>query len=84
MLLHHRNVLSWYTDPAQHEEVAKFDQAAQAQMRAETEEESFISYTNCTREDPIEYRYKGSARIAKLRELKRKWDPQGVFTKELL
>ena len=76
--------MSWYTDPAQHERVAKFDRAAQAQMRVGTVEEDFISYTNCTREDPIEYRYKESARIAKLRELKKKWDQKGVFTKELL
>ena len=50
-------------------------------MRVGTKDEAFISYTNCTPEDSIEYRYKGAARIAKLRDLKRKWDPKGVFTR---
>ena len=78
------NILIWYTDPAQHEEIARFDLAAQAQMRVGTEEKAFVSYTQCTRKDPVEYRYKGSERVAKLKELKRKWDPTGIFTKQLL
>jgi len=84
LTFHNRNVLSWYTDPAQHEEIARFDREAQALMRVGTEEKSFVSYTNTTREDPIEYRYKGAERLEKLRELKKKWDPTGLFTKELL
>ena len=53
-------------------------------MRVGTEEKDFISYTNSTRADPIEYRYKGPERLDKLRWLKKKWDSGGVFTKELL
>lgn len=53
-------------------------------MRSGTEEKDFIAYANGSREDPIEHRYKGLERLEKLRSLKKKWDPLGVFTKELL
>lgn len=79
-----RNVLSWYTDPSQHDELIRLDKAAQAQIRAGVEESSYVSYTNTSRDDPLEWRYKGAERVARLRELKKKWDPEGVFTKELL
>ncbi|KAI4864585.1 FAD-binding domain-containing protein [Hypoxylon rubiginosum] len=64
------NILSWYTDSANHE--------------FGTEEEAFVSYTNTTREDPIEYRYKGIGTVDRLRSLKRRVDPTGIFTRELL
>lgn len=60
------------------------DQKAQSSMRAGTEGDRFVSYTNTTREDPIEYRYKGSDRIERLKLLKRQFDPSGIFTNELL
>ena len=78
------SALGWYTDPSQHEKMAQFDREALAQMRVGTEEAAFISYTNTNRYDPIEYRYKGEERVARLKALKREWDPKGVFTKELL
>ncbi|KAI0835703.1 FAD-binding domain-containing protein [Hypoxylon sp. FL0890] len=78
------NVLSWYTDEANHEFVSDMDQRAQAAMRAGTHEEAFISYTNTTREDPLEYRYRGADRVKRLKALKQEFDPTGVFTKELL
>lgn len=78
------NVLGWYTGPSQHEKMARFDRDAQAQMRIGTKQSDFVSYTNTSREDPIEYRYKGEERLEKLQELKLEWDPTGVFTKELL
>ena len=53
-------------------------------MREGSEEETFIAYTNAHRDDPLEYRYKGADRIAKLKELKKRWDPSGCFTKEFL
>jgi FAD/FMN-containing dehydrogenase len=52
--------------------------------RAGDREDEFISYTNTCRDDPIEWRYKGQDRIARLKALKKQWDPTGVFTKELL
>ena len=53
-------------------------------MRRGTEQSSFITYANASRAVPIEERYRGSESLAKLKELKRKWDPNGAFTKELL
>ncbi|KAI1411879.1 FAD-binding domain-containing protein [Hypoxylon sp. FL1857] len=78
------NVLSWYTDPANHELVSSLDRRAQAAMRAGTQQEAFISYTNTTREDPLEFRYKGADRVKRLKLLKKEFDPTGVFSKELL
>ena len=78
------NALGWYSDPSQHEKIAQFDREAQEQMRMGTKETAFISYTNTSREDPIEYRYKGEERVKKLKSLKKEWDPTGVFTRELL
>jgi len=78
------NLLSWYSDPKYHEKILQFDQKAQAQMRKGIEEKDFVAYTNTSRTDPLEYRYKGEDRIAKLKALKRKWDPNGIFTKQLL
>jgi len=79
-----RNVLSWYTDPAHHEGVAQLDREAQAAVRTGTEEKDFVTYVNSDRLDPIDYRYKGSERQAKLRKLKQAWDPNGIFTEEFL
>jgi len=76
--------MSWYTDPKQHEKILQFDQKAQSQMRKGIEEKDFVVYTNTSRTDPLEYRYKGEDRIAKLKALKKKWDPNGIFTKQLL
>ena len=42
------------------------------------------AFPNHTRTRPIEERYRGEARVAKLKELKKHWDPQGVFTTEFL
>lgn len=60
------------------------DKRAQAIGRKGDKEDEFISYTNTCREGPLEWRYKGQDRIARLKTLKKKWDPKGVFTKELL
>ncbi|RYP49056.1 hypothetical protein DL768_005146 [Monosporascus sp. mg162] len=78
------NVLSWYTDSANHDFVAMMDRKAQVAMRVGTEEGDSVSYTNTTRDDPLEYRYKGADRIRKLKALKNQLDPTGIFTPELL
>ncbi|RYP23001.1 hypothetical protein DL767_008926 [Monosporascus sp. MG133] len=78
------NVLSWYTDSANDDFVAMMDRKAQAAMRVDTEQDDFVSYTNTTRDDPLEYRYKGADRISKLKALKKQLDPTGIFTQELL
>ena len=53
-------------------------------MRVGTTQKAFVSYTNTSREDPIEYRYRGTDRLAKLSALKKEWDPKGVFTETFL
>jgi len=78
------NILAWYTDPSLHEKVQEFDRRAQAIMRSGTKEDAFISHTNTSRDDPIEYRYNDPAAVRRLRELKQHWDPDGCFTKEFL
>ena len=62
----------------------QYDEAAQKQMRVGTVQKAFVSYTNTSREDPIEDRYKGTERLAKLRALKKEWDPKGIFTETFL
>lgn len=89
-IMHHddfqmnRNVLSWYTDAKDHDYVAAIDKKAQEATLVGTDEAAYVSYTNTNRDDPLEYRYKGSERIARLKALKSKYDPTGVFTKQLL
>ncbi|KAK7955670.1 fad binding domain-containing protein [Apiospora aurea] len=70
------NVLSWYTDAKNHGYVDEMDKEAQAATRAGTNEADFVSYTNTSRDDPVEYRYKGTERIAKLKTLKARHDPR--------
>ena len=53
-------------------------------MRSDTKEEAFIAYTNTTRDEPIENRYKDPIAVSRLKELKLLWDPDGCFTRELL
>ena len=53
-------------------------------MRSDTKEEAYVAYTNTSRDDPIEYRYKDSEAVKKLKELKKRWDPNGCFTQQLL
>ncbi len=74
----------WYTDAGLHKKILEFDQRAQTIMRSDTREDAFIAYTNTSRSDPIEHRYKDAAAECKLKDLKRRWDPDGCFTKDLL
>lgn len=48
------------------------------------EQREISSYQNATRETPIETRFPGEGRLERLKALKKKWDPDGVFTKEFL
>ena len=53
-------------------------------MRGGHQEADWIDYQNSTRDGPVENRFKGEDRLARLRMLKREWDPMGVFTREFL
>lgn len=79
-----RNILTWYTDPSLHDKVLDFDKRAQAIMRSDSREDAYIAYTNTSRNDPLEYRYKDAKSRETLRRLKAEWDPDGCFTKEFL
>ena len=80
----HSNILTWYTDPNLHKDILDIDKKAQAIMRSDTKEDAFVAYTNTSRDEPIEHRYKDPAAVRKLKDLKRHFDPHGFFTKELL
>lgn len=53
-------------------------------MRSDMKGEVFVAYTNTSRDDPVEYRYQDPEAVMKLRLLKKRWDPDGCFTKQLL
>ena len=44
----------------------------------------WADYQNGTRSGPVELRFRGKDRLERLRQLKKKWDPTGVFTNQLL
>jgi hypothetical protein len=48
------------------------------------QEEEKASFLNHNRTAPLDRRYKGEARQRKLKTLKKTWDPNGVFTTQLL
>ena len=64
--------------------VDEHDKRTLSIMRGEDEESDWIDYPNGVRSGPIQARYRGEERLAKLRSLKRHWDPTGIFTKEFL
>ncbi|KAL8726654.1 MAG: hypothetical protein Q9181_005968, partial [Wetmoreana brouardii] len=64
--------------------VSRFEQRAIETMRLGTDLESYIDLPHGTRTGPIERRFRGAQRLSKLRALKREYDPEGVFTRELL
>jgi hypothetical protein len=53
-------------------------------MREGQKESGYMDYPSTNRSAPINRRYPGADRLEKLSLLKRKWDPQGVFTREFL
>lgn len=74
----------WDTDPMTRTYLESMDYKAHAMMRAGVPEDDYISYTNASRNDPLEQRYKGADRVARLRALKMQYDPAGIFTRQLL
>ncbi|KAH6719336.1 hypothetical protein BKA61DRAFT_669665 [Leptodontidium sp. MPI-SDFR-AT-0119] len=79
-------LLSSYGDPQSHDGVSRIEQAALEDIRqAYGQEESEIAaYPNFTRDGPISRIYRGEERLCKLERLKKKWDPEGVFTRIFL
>ncbi|KAL3459522.1 FAD binding domain-containing protein [Aspergillus heterothallicus] len=73
----------WYTNPENCAKVDAYNDECIAVVRG-PDKSQYIDFQNATRSGPIEYRYPGEERLARLRELKRQWDPKGVFTRQLL
>ncbi len=70
-----RNNLIWHTDPRSRSKVV---------TRSGQNLADLVDFQNGTRAGPIEHRYRGTERLARLRKLKQAWDPTGVFTDQLL
>ncbi|KAL3485326.1 FAD binding domain-containing protein [Aspergillus germanicus] len=62
----------WHTDPENREKVDQFNNECLALVRGPDESQD-VDFQNGTRSRPIQ-----------LRQLKRGWDPKGVFTRQLL
>ncbi|KAK7001631.1 hypothetical protein R3P38DRAFT_2558324 [Favolaschia claudopus] len=77
-------LVSWYTNPESHAEVYRIEQEVLALMRQSQTKENEAAFQNWTRDEPLERRYRGSERLEKLKMLKKKWDPKGIFTSQLL
>ncbi|KAB5560303.1 hypothetical protein GE09DRAFT_86962 [Coniochaeta sp. 2T2.1] len=76
--------LCWASEASALEGAVKVAEETMAYVRRDQPKEAYSFYQNFSRTAPIEERYKGAERLAKLRGLKKKWDPKGVFTKQLL
>lgn len=86
VLTYCRNNLIWHTDASNIVKVSEYNSKAISLMRAGSgqEEADWIDSQNHVRTGPLGQRFGGNERVAKLRELKRLWDPSGVFTRILL
>ncbi|KAJ7609357.1 hypothetical protein DFH06DRAFT_1346381 [Mycena polygramma] len=76
--------LSWYTEAASHEDVFRIEQEMIAYFRSHYPGEQPVTYQNWSRDVPVGQLYPDVGKLARLRALKNKWDPKGVFTKLLL
>ncbi|KAK8022292.1 FAD binding domain-containing protein [Apiospora rasikravindrae] len=78
-----QNNLIWHTDPAAREQVDMFNDECIRIMRGPDRSE-YADFQNGTRTGPLELRFRGPGKLDKLKALKLKWDPVGVFTRQLL
>ena len=65
-------------------EAAKYSENFIAMWEEGQREEEKTSFLNHNRTAPLDRRYRGEARQTKLKMLKKTWDPNGVFTTQLL
>ena len=79
-----QELLSWYTNPSSHDGVRQIEQDTLKYFRAHYDGEKEVTYQNFSRDEPLECYYEEPEKLEKLKQLKKKWDPQGVFTKMLL
>ena len=78
-----RNNLIWHTDVSNRQKVDEYNARCLSIMRGSNPSE-WADYQNRTRDGPIELRFRGKERLARLKTLKKQWDPTGLFTSQLL
>ncbi|KAI0102015.1 hypothetical protein GGR51DRAFT_528291 [Nemania sp. FL0031] len=78
-----QNNLIWHTEVRNRERVDELNDQSIALMRG-TDASEFADFQNGTRTGPIAWRFRGPGKLEKLKALKRRWDPKGVFTSQLL
>lgn len=76
--------MSWYTNPESSAEVDNAESVALAAVTEGFKEDEIHTYQNFSRDTSLESRFGSKERVEKLKALKKKWDPKGVFTTELL
>jgi len=76
--------LSWYMDEASTEAVNEWEAESVRLATTGFEQYEVETYQNFSRDTTLESRFPGVERLDKLKALKRKWDPNGVFTKVFL
>ncbi|EAT82263.1 hypothetical protein HBI56_238390 [Parastagonospora nodorum] len=77
------NNFIWHTDVANRAKVDAFSDRAIAAMRGPDHAE-YIDFQNATRSGPLALSFRDVGKLSKLRALKQKWDPSGLFTTRLL
>ncbi|TVY32060.1 FAD-linked oxidoreductase [Lachnellula subtilissima] len=78
-----QNNLIWHTDAKNRDKVDEYNSKSYAIMRSKDNEADFVDFPP-GRAGPVQRRYRGVERLARLRSLKREWDPAGVFTNQLI
>ena len=79
-----RNNLLWYSKAESAKTVDSIHEKVILQVRSNQKPEDYVDFPNGTREGPIHRRYRGAERLQRLKDLKSKWDPSGVFSQQFL
>jgi hypothetical protein len=79
----HRDNFIRHTDPASRGKADKLNGKSFEIMRGPDRSE-YAEFHNASRTGPIELRFRGNGKLEKLKQLKKKWDPTGVLTTQLL
>ena len=77
------NLLRFEKEEHSSRAMAIYDKVLQLAREGQAEDQK-ADFPNSTRTGPVEWRFRGSERLAKLKELKRRWDLDGVFTTEFM
>jgi hypothetical protein len=83
-LIFDRESLSWYTNAESGPAVDEATERALAAATRSFKPEELHTYQNFSRDSSLESRFGSQERVEKLQALKKKWDPNGVFTKVFL